>query len=217
MKIIIATDPAHDEVTKYLSGYVDKIVEHVQRIDGAEISLLRGADVNPEKLHELIEAKDPALILFNGHGEHDAIKGFDNIVLVSTKTSPMHLFENRIVHALSCWAGQALGQDMVDLGTKSFIGYVKPFEFYGLDSDFDEEDHIAKLFLEPANEIARLLCLGRTVEEAYSGSKDFYEKNISDIYTSTDPFVVRHKSLILSSLRKNKRSLISLGDQGASI
>lgn len=210
MRIIVATDPAHDDITQYISDYVDKLIEYIGTIEDAEISLLRGPEVTPQKLHETITEKDPAVIIFHGHGEKDSIEGFNDVVLVSSETTPMELFENRVVHAIACWTAQELGQNMVDLGAKTFIGYTGKFEFYGLPSKppAGELDHVADLFLEPATELSKKLCNGTPAATAVDECRDLYDNSIRKVYSSVDPYVVQNSFFLLSSLVKNRNSLV---------
>jgi len=95
----------------------------------------------------------------------------------------IELLRNRIIYARACSAGNLFGEKIVEDNGGCFIGYRYPFSFW-IDSKWSAKpsnDNIARLYLEPSNEIVLSLINGRTCGEANQISKNMMIKNMKKI------------------------------------
>jgi len=81
-RIVVATNPADDLATEYLDAWHKRVVDFAKNQPNTEIFELNKEKANKEDLTKLIEEKKSQLIIFNGHGSHDSIFGFNQGVLV---------------------------------------------------------------------------------------------------------------------------------------
>jgi hypothetical protein len=215
-RIIIITNPAHDKATKYLHAWSDGTLASIQNLpDNTSIYELKKGEVTKEKLTELVEDKDPHLILFHGHGGSNKILGFETHILVSHESNE-ELLKNRIIHSLSCNSGEVLGPKCVILGTKAYIGYKEEFKFahYGKTRRSSQfKDPVASLFLKPAFEINKALLEGNTVQQAYKRSQKIYSDTLQMLLTSNNPDL---NTIYASRVYHNMIHQVALGDQTSS-
>jgi hypothetical protein len=219
MKIVVATDPGHDKATKHLSHWMLDILNHAKSLGDVEMSVLQGGDATQSKLTKMVEARNPSLIVLNGHGTQDLVMGFNNAILVSTDEKTLKIFAKKIVHALACESGKQLGAVMIKFGTKAFVGYTEKFEFYAEADPFTStgKDRIASYFLDPANTVVKCLCEGDDARTAYGKSQDEYKKSLVAIYTSTDSYIATNRQFLAASVWKNLNSQTLLGDGAATV
>ncbi len=95
----------------------------------------------------------------------------------------IELLKDRIVYARACHAGISFGKKMVEKNNGCFIGYNNPFSFWisGERSATPAKDEIAKLFLEPSNEIINLLIKGNTTGNSNEKSKKMMIENMNKV------------------------------------
>lgn len=214
-RIIVATNPAHDPATEYLSSWFTKIVASISSmLPDTEIFELKNNDVTKEKLTRIVEEKNPQLILFNGHGSDKLIGGFESNILVACNDNE-RLLHGKIVYSLTCDSGKELGHKCIDIGTRSFIGYKEEFKLVHTGettSNLQYEDPIANLFLRPAFEISRALLEGETVKTAFKRSQKLHADNIELLLLSSDPNL---NTVFAGKIYHNMIHQVALGDQDA--
>lgn len=210
MKYIVLTDPGHDKPTQSLSYWVAQVVAHIESMKNLGAVHLKGTEASAAGFANSVQKYNPRLILFSGHGSHDSVCGHNNETLVKSNHASTDLLRARIVHALACKAGQALGKDLIALGTIAFVGYKENFRFMHISDKGD--DDIASLFLEPAYEVAKSLSSGMTAERAHRRAQKMYARNIRTVLAAGqgDPNVVAN---LLHDLKHH----VILGDGQATI
>jgi len=180
-KILLITRPKYDDGTEYLSYYASLILKENKNIKKF-IKDFEGKDVTNKNIKKFIIKKDPKLLFINGHGNKDFLEGDKNHILFSIDKD-IELLKNRIVYARACHAGLSFGKKMVEGNDGCFIGYVVPFSFW-IDekrSATPAKDKIAKLFLEPSNQIINSLIKGSTSKESDEKSKKMMIENMNKI------------------------------------
>jgi hypothetical protein len=215
-RVILITNPAHDEATEYLKSWSEGIISGMGNLPTeTNILELKHTNVTRDKLSDLINNYNPQLILFHGHGGGRMILGFEAEILVDCDDNEI-LLSNRIIHSLSCDSGKELGPKCIVKGTKAYIGYKEEFQFahLGKTTDFERyRDPIAKLFFKPAFEINRALLQGETVGAAYKKSQKMYADNIQSLLLSNSGL----SAILIGKVYHNMIHQVSLGDQMALI
>jgi|ERR1039458_2024394 hypothetical protein len=216
-KIIIATNPGDDPVTKHLSYWVQEIKSYVATIDDVEIHLLEDEDVTRDNFVAIIEEKNPILVLVNGHGTYETMLGYDRAVLVASNHN-LDMLSDRIIHSLSCSSGKDLGPKLIEVGSKAFIGYIESFQLYRLKDDpiIEGEDEISSLFLKPAFDAIKALCDGDTTSMAHQKSQRSFRENFLKVIT-TPSISDGDKQLLGSALLHDWKHQVLLGDHGVTI
>lgn len=188
-RIMVVTNPSDDRVTEYLDSWSEKAVNLAKAHSDTFVFELRKENANRSEFVKLIEEKKPQLILFNGHGNHDFITGFNQDVLIRCGDNE-YLLKDAIVHAMSCNAGKTLGPESIKIGTVAYIGYKEEFKLTHLNKQTKTEqlkDDVARLFLEPAYEVIIALIEGSAAEEAYKRSRSMYADILTSLLASDHP------------------------------
>ena len=213
-RIMLITNPADDDATKYLDAWSKLITETVKKQKDILIFELKNEQANKQKLTQVILKEKPQLIVFNGHGNDSSIGGFKNKVLIRCDYNE-RLLKERIVHSMACNSGKELGQKCIRIGTLSYIGYCEEYKLTYLNEQTKQgrlNDPIATLFLRPAFEAILALIMGHTAEEAYKKSQTMYRKNLRILIASSSK---KYNTDIASRLFHNLRYQVCLGDGGA--
>ncbi len=178
-RIVIATNPADDQVTEYLDAWHKKVVNFAKKQTNTQIFELNKKAANRIFLTELIERKNPHLVIFNGHGSYDSIFGFDQGILIKCGENEL-LLKDKIVHALACDSGKKLGPRSVKIGALAYLGYKEQFKFAFINNPNKEksQDKIANLFLEPAFKVVFSLLQGFSAKEAFNESQKVCLNNL---------------------------------------
>ncbi len=209
-RIVIATNPADDNVTKYLDAWHKKTIDIAKEQKDTEIFELSKEKANKESLTRLIEEKNPDLVLFNGHGSCDSIFGFNQDVLIKCGENEL-LLEKRIVHALTCDSGKELGSQCIKIGTLAYIGYKEQFKIAFINNPEKEKlkDEIVNLFLKPAFEAVFSLLQGNSAKEAFDKSQKEYWSNLKSVIAQNSPEL---NQAVASRLYHNITHQVCLGD-----
>ena len=183
-KIFLITRPSHDATTRYLSAWSEKIIKLANK-KGIQILDLKKGKANAKELESRISKMQPLFIVFNGHGSSDCITGHENRDLIRAGENE-ELLEGKIVYAVSCKSAGRLGPKSVRVGVLSYIGYTEDFIFAYDYSKLTRplNDKIAKLFLEPSNQVAISLIKGNEAGDSSKRSKEFSKRNIQKLLTS---------------------------------
>ena len=182
IRIIIATNPADDQVTEYLDAWHKKVVNFAKKQANTQIFELNKKEANRISLTELIERKNPHLVIFNGHGSYDSIFGFDQGILIKCDENEI-LLKNKIVHALACDSGKKLGPQSIKVGALAYLGYKEQFKFAFINNSNEEksQDKIANLFLEPAFKVVFSLLQGFSAKKAFDESQKACLNNLRSV------------------------------------
>lgn len=213
-RIILVTNPADDDATKYLDAWSGLITETVKKQKDILIFELKNKQANKQQLTQIILKEKPQLIVFNGHGNNSSIMGFKNKVLIRCDYNE-HLLKEKIVHSMACNSGKELGQKCIRIGTLSYIGYYEEYKLTYLNKQTKQErldDPIATLFLRPAFEVILALLMGHTAGEAYKKSQTMYRKNLRMLLASPSR---EYNTKVASRLFHNLKYQVCLGDKGA--
>lgn len=183
-KTILVTRPDHDITTRYLFYWAKEVLFLAEK-KCFRVFDLKKDKASQKEFESRVKKHNPGLIFVNGHGREDRICGYNNKFLVKVGKNEKTL-SDKTVYALSCQSASKLGKESVRNGTLSYIGYLKDFIFC-----YDEhkisrptEDKIAKLFLEPSNQVVISLIKENTAKESSKKSKDFFFKNIQKVLSS---------------------------------
>lgn len=183
-KILLITTPDNDVTTRYLSFWSSKILELANK-KNIQIINLKRKKANINELKSRILKIKPLLIIFNGHGNNDRITGHDNKILIQSDNNE-NLLKETIVYAVSCRSAVELGGKSIEAGALAYIGYDSDFIFCNDEHKISRplNDKIAKLFLEPSNQVAVSLIKGNKSQEASKRSKKFFLRNIQKMLSS---------------------------------
>lgn len=176
-RAILITRPDHDLITTYLFHWSSFVIKEEHR-KGIKVLDLRGNKADGKRFSSYITKHEPILVFFNGHGNADAITGYDNEPLIKAGNNEKLLVE-KIVYARSCDAASNLGQLCIDNGTLAFIGYRKKFAIGYSPSKTTTpiNDPVARLFIEPSNLVPISLLKGNKSQDAYGKSQDAMLRN----------------------------------------
>ena len=213
-KGILITLPRHDDVTEYLSAF-SKEIEQEASERGIKVKELKDGEAVKNIFEKSLINLDYSMIVFNGHGTEDSIKGYKDEIIVASELNE-NLLKERIVYARSCHAASSLGK-LATLGTKNgcFIGYIVPFKFWAnsLYAHNPLKDDLARIFLEPSNLIPISLIKGNSAKEASQNSKRRIIKNIKKILRNR----TNESAFIAGDLWNNYVGQVLLGNQSATL
>lgn len=180
-KVVLVTRPNDDPILNFLFFWTEEVIKMAQNKQYILLDL-KGDKANRTNLESYINKNNPSLILFNGHGTKNSIRGYNNETIIELFVNDNFL-TNRIIYARSCESAGGLG---IKCKAKAFIGYEWNFVFY-----YDQEnvshpikDKLAKRFLGPSNLIGTTLLKGKTAKEANDRSKNLMLKNYFEMVSS---------------------------------
>lgn len=191
---LIITLPQCDNATEYLTYYSRFVIEEAEN-KGMRIKEIRSKELNLKNFTEIVKKLDYKLVIFNGHGTADSIFGYKTNVLIKAGMNE-ELLKDRITYARSCNAAVSLGVECTKNSDGAFIGYIFPFVFYINEkwSTKPSNDNVAKLFLEPSNQVPVSLIKGNSAIESDTNSKKQILKNIDKVLRNPSepetPFIV---------------------------
>ena len=206
---LFVTRPNHDDETDFISQWFSHILAYCESKSHSVLDL-EGSKANRKQVESVLGRNSPNLIVFNGHGTNDSIKGHQDEIIIKSNDNEK-ILKNKIVYALACNAAAKLGADCIANGTKAFIGYGLPFLLL---SDPNKgfaplEDKFLKPVLESSNELVISLIKGNTVDESYKRSQDSFEKWIQKLQRSNSDYELQH---LLPVLYWNKSAQKVIGN-----
>lgn len=185
--MILITRPNYDITTRYLFAWSGKIIEKAAE-KGIKVLNLEKTKANKKEFESRLSKMDPNLILLNGHGDINCVTGHGHEVLLEGGKNE-HILRDKIIYALSCKSAAELGPKSIIAGAKCYIGYDDDFIFL-----YDEhkighpiDDELAKLFLEPSNQVAISLIKGNNCKEATKRSRGYFVRNLQRVLSSDAP------------------------------
>lgn len=181
---ILITRPEHDDTTHYLSNWSKKILDFAKK-KGKKIFDLRRKRAVKKEVTSFLLKKDPEFVIFNGHGNNDFITGHKDEILIKVGENE-HLLKHKIVYAISCKSAKTLGPKSITAGAISYIGYDDDFIFVYNKNKITNPltDNIAKIFLEPSNELVTSLIKGNSTNKSYEKSQNMFKDNLKKLLTS---------------------------------
>ena len=205
------TRPEHDPATFYLSCWAKELIE-LAKSKGINTFDFNKERANALEVEKFINKRRPKLVMFNGHGDKDTIRGHKNEILIKYGENE-RLIKDSIVYCRACNSAAELGKKA---DTAAFIGYNDVFGFV---SDPQREsnplkDEFAKPCLDTSNQIIRSLLKGNIVSEAYHSSQTIAEKWMEKLQRSDSPPEAPH---VLLWLIWNKIHQQVHGDNNAKI
>jgi len=211
-KTLLITRPKYDVTVHYLFYWSKKIIELAQE-KGVIVWNLEGKRANCKEVESMLIKKEPSLVFFNGHGDDDCITGQDDEMLLIVGKNE-ELLKSKIAHALSCRSGKKLGSESIKKGAIGYIGYDDDFYFV-----FDPDkistplrDGVARLFLEPSNQVMICLIKGHSIRHAHERSKKIFINNARELVNSES-----EQSYLIPYLLWDMQHQVCLGDKNASL
>jgi hypothetical protein len=182
-KTLLITRPEHDDTTHFLSKWSSKAIEKASE-KGIKVLDLYHTKVTQENVESMLSKQNPRLVLLNGHGNEDTVTGYGDKPIITLTNAK--LLKGKIVYALSCCSAKELGKKSVEEGAEAYISYDDDFIFVYEPNNISRPllDDIAKLFLEPSNELIISLIKGNPVGVACSRSKQAFKDNIQKLLSS---------------------------------
>ncbi|MFA5247069.1 MAG: hypothetical protein WC408_04240 [Candidatus Micrarchaeia archaeon] len=108
-KIIIARSTA-SLGDRYLYAYSDELVSEAKS-RGWTVFLCEEKNCNQMELLSRLDKTSPELVIFNGHGDDDALYGYDGTKAIDTGSSGA--LRGKIIFARACGAVKGLGKAAV--------------------------------------------------------------------------------------------------------
>ncbi|HEX4104517.1 MAG TPA: hypothetical protein VHZ04_03545 [Candidatus Paceibacterota bacterium] len=217
-KVLLITNPAYDIATKYFEAWSREVIDRARQRPGTVVFELQGPHVTREEVTAIVEAEKPQLIIFNAHGDKNAILGFHSNVLIRAGENES-LLARAIVHALACESGKKLAQECVRVGAVAYIGYKEKFQgAYDTRATTREamrRDAYAEFIMEPAFEAVLALTEGVTVREAYDRSQEKYRESLRNLMTTPNADSNMTVAGIAQRVFENLSNQVYFGDEHA--
>ncbi|MFC1612551.1 hypothetical protein ACFL29_01740 [Patescibacteria group bacterium] len=212
-KTFLITRPNDDATTRYLHAWSEKIIELAKK-KGMQILDLSKKKANRQEVEGRLKKLNPELVMINGHGDIDCVTGYSQEILLKSGKNEK-LLKSAIVYALSCKSAVVLGPKSIEAGCLAYIGYKADFIFVHKNKlNRPLEDKVAKLFLEPSNQVVVSLLKEHTAKESSVNSKKFSQRNIRKLLSSETS---TNSSAYIDYLLWNMKNQVCLGDEGAEI
>lgn len=210
----LITRPNHDITTNYLYYWSTKIIVEAEK-KGFEVIDLKGKRANKKEFVSVITKTQPSFVVLNGHGNEEAVAGFDNENLIKVGDNE-RLLNEKISYAVSCRSAKILGPECVRHGAKTYIGYEDDFTFLIDETKITKplEDKTAEFFLEPSNQVAISLLKGNSTGNSYQRSQQSFRRNIHQSLTSEAASADKEAVPFLLWDMKHQ---VCIGDQKASL
>jgi hypothetical protein len=212
--IILITRPNHDELLNYLYHWCQPIINLALKKDFQLIDL-SGKKATNGLLHQYLRKIKPSFYMLNGHGNSDGIYGDDNYPIIESNDK-LEEFKHGIFYCRSCDSGQNLGPLLIKSGAKGFIGYDRKFTVAYFPNYLTKpmQDPLARLFIEPSNQVPLSLIKGHTISEAYQKSQKMMRINLRKMLSSNASYEERSSAMFLWS---NIKHQVILGDTNATL
>src|SRR3989344_7978392 len=107
MTTYMITRPEHDDTTHYLSYWSKETIEMAKK-KGMKVLDVYREKVTKQQVENLLKQHNPALVVFNGHGDEKTISGYRNTLLIQVGENE-HLLKEKQIYAISCKSAKTLG------------------------------------------------------------------------------------------------------------
>lgn len=211
-KILLITRPRHDATVHYLFYWSKEIIA-LAKEKGIAVLDLEGKRANHKEVTSMLQKKEPSLVFFNGHGNENSIMGNDNEVLIAVGRNE-ELLASKIVYALSCRSGKALGYSSVQGGASGYMGYDNDFIFVIDETKISDplRDKTAELFLRPSNQVMVCLLKGHNIKDSHERSKKIFRENARKVANSES-----QDSYLIPYLLWDMQHQVCLGNKNSSL
>lgn len=210
-KLLLITRPNYEITTRYLFAWSGIVVD-MAKAKGVVVVELKKNKANRKEFESRLAKLKPRLVIINGHGSDTCVTGHDSEVLIEAGQNEGTLY-SKIVYSLSCNSASRLGIESVKAGALCYIGYKTKFTFFHLNKiTHPLYDEIAKLFLDPSNQVAVSLLKGNKTQDAIRKSKIMSIKSIQKLLNSA---ASKESVLYARFLWANMHHQVCLGDQDA--
>ncbi|MFA5715066.1 MAG: hypothetical protein WC998_04975 [Candidatus Paceibacterota bacterium] len=211
-KTVLLTRPNHDNTTRYLFYWAQRIAIEAEA-KGLQLLDLKEGRANRKEFESIIKSKEPSLILLYGHGGSDKVAGHNDEVLIEVGDND-NILKSKIIHALSCKSAKMLGPASVSSGALAYIGYDEDFVFCCIPEKTSKplEDKLASLFLNPPELLIKNLLKGNSTGVSVSRAKNLFMDNIQKLLTAENS----EYDYAVPYLLWNMNHLKLIGDNNAS-
>ncbi|MEK6837010.1 MAG: hypothetical protein AABX69_00010 [Nanoarchaeota archaeon] len=208
----LLTRPEHDDTTYYLSQWVKGTVEYAQR-KGIKVIDLHRQRARKQEVESLLESQSPKLVVLNGHGDNESVRGHNNELLITAGQNES-LLASKIVYAISCSSAKSLGPKSVSAGAISYIGYDDDFIFLYDPAKFSRplQDETAGFFLQPSRLFIESIIKGNAVSEARKKCENMLKDTLKSLLGGN-----RSDASIARYLWWDLKHFVSHGDADATI
>lgn len=221
---ILIASADYENVTHIIHDWSRDVVHNA--IDaGNSVYVMNQEQYSRDNLRSGLLNLQPAFFFGMGHGYYFLTTGYDGEVVIQSDTiyyrdgqeyhAPdvnMDITNGVVVYLLSCQTGEKLGKDMINKGTKSFIGYNRDFVFF-TSSNPTVKKIYEGYFMRPAMKIADSLCGGKTTKQAWQDGIDEFQKSIDTLFYSPDP----NSPMMINILNDDRDALKLYGDENTVI
>ena len=208
-KLLLITRPNYEITTRYLFAWSGVVVNKAKS-KGIDVVELKRDKANKKELEGRLEKLKPKLVIINGHGSDTRVTGNDGEVLIEAGKNEGILC-SKIVYSLSCNSASILGIESVKAGALCYVGYKTEFTFFHRNKiTHPLDDDIARLFLDPSNQVAISLLKGNKTQDANRKSKELSLKTIQKLLNSA---ASKESVLYAKFLWSNMHHQVCLGDQ----
>ena len=208
-KLLLITRPNYEITTRYLFAW-SGIVVNTAKAKGIDVVELKKEKANKKELESRLAKIKPRLVIINGHGSDTCVTGHNGEVLIEADKNESILC-SKIVYSLSCNSASRLGVKSIRAGALCYIGYKTKFTFFHRNKiTHPLDDDIAKLFLDPSNQVAVSLLKGNKTQDANRKSKEMSLKTIQKLLNSASS---KESVLYAKFLWSNMHHQVCLGKQ----
>ena len=214
MSTLLITLPQHDQTMRYISTWAKSVVSEAEQRNIGVFGL-HGPRASRKEVESMLMKHKPSLVFLNGHGNVGAVTGHDDKPIVEVGENE-HVLEKTITYALACSSAKILGKESVRCGARAYLGYQKDFIFLYTEQKRTrpDTDHLARLFLDPSNQIVISLLKNHTVHESLVKGKICFSRNMQKMLTSQTS---QEDTAALRYLYWNMSNLVYHGDGTAKI
>lgn len=210
-KLLLITRPNYEITTRYLFAWSGIVVD-MAKTRGIDVVELKNNKANRIEFESRLVKLKPRLVIINGHGSDTCVTGHDGEVLIEAGQNE-NILHSKIIYSLSCNSASCLGIESVKAGALCYIGYKTEFTFFHQNKiTHPLDDDIAKLFLDPSNQVAVSLLKGNKTQDAIRKSRKMSIKNIQKLLNSA---ASKESVLYAKFLWANMHHQVCLGDQDA--
>lgn len=199
INVLFAVDDGdHDLGDYFLDSYLD-ISYEIDKIDGYSEALVCSENCTQESVLSAIENYEDSRFLFVGicHGIENELNSNHGVIVGSEIVDS---FINSFFYTTACFTGRQLGQDLIDAGCSTYIGFTIEVHIHP-----DYEDR----FMDCENHALKVFCKsGNTAKEAFNSMIDKFDEVIEDLAGGDIS-----DTIVASTLVDNREGLIFLGNQ----
>ena len=139
--------PDYEELTHLVSSYLGLAVENAGRL-GLKVYDLYGGDAVWDRFSSTLNAFNPEIVCFGGHGLENILYGQDGTTLLTSCVND-EILSGRLVFALACKSAVQLGPSSVGKGCLAYFGWLDDVVIIMDESYPPLKDPYAYSFMKP--------------------------------------------------------------------